>query len=138
MRKVALVEYPDEEPEHVSFCRSCLSFGHQSILKSRVYPKDKPLPADYDQWLQCHSCGEVFPIHEKKNEAMITDFVETVESPFDLDRNAILAIDCRNSSDGKQNIARKKKQKELDEIQDKDIISEIEKGNNVTIHQLDN
>ena len=133
-RRVALVEYP-EDKEPVSYCRSCLSYGLQSILKSRVYPKDKPLPGDYDQWLQCHSCGEVYPIYEKKNEAMINDFVETVDNPFDIDKNAILAIDNRTSAIGKENIIKKKRQKELDETQDKDIISEIEKGNIVTIHQ---
>ena len=134
MRKVALVEYP-EDKEPVSFCRSCLSYGHQSILKSRVYPKDKPLPADYDQWLQCHSCGEIFPIHEKKNEAMINDFVETIDNPFDIDKNAILAIDNRTSAIGKENIIKKKRQKESDEIKDTDIKRELQKGSQVTIHE---
>jgi len=67
-------------------------------------------------------------------KAMIKDIVEIVESPFDIGTN-FLGVDSRTSVNDKKARIKKETQKELDTIQDKDNKREIEKGNQVTIHQ---
>jgi len=67
-------------------------------------------------------------------KAMIKDVVEIVESPFDVG-TTFLGVDSRTCVSGKKARIKKERQKELDAIQDMDIKMEIEKGNQVTIHQ---
>ena len=128
-RKVAVVDYNDySENERVSYCRKCLEYGFRVKLKNRIYPKGQPIPPDNENWLQCHSCGEVYPIYEKKNEAMIKDFVETVDNPFDSG-NMFLGIDSRTSIGGKNARKKRERQKQLDEIKETDLKAELAKGN---------
>ena len=51
------------------------------------YPDGQAIPADYGNWLQCHKCGHIFPIYEKKNEPVIQDFTETFDNPFDVQKH---------------------------------------------------
>lgn len=82
--RVGTVNFSDNEfsnkDEKVSYCKDCLDYGFQIPLRNRIYPNDEPVPPDHENWLQCHECGCIVPIYEKKNEAVIKDFVESIEN----------------------------------------------------------
>jgi hypothetical protein len=92
-------------------------------LKNRIYPKDQPFPPDHKNWLQCHNCGEIFPIYEMRNEPVIKDFTEVIYNPFDVDREAVLGIASRQA--GRK--ARKKKEL-FGDINDPDLKRELASG----------
>jgi hypothetical protein len=116
-----------------SYCKHCLEYGFKVPLKNRIY-QNEPIPVDHDQWRQCHECGLIVPIYELQKEASIKDVIETVENPFDIG-TSFLGIDKRTSVGGKNARKKRERQKELDAIQNKDIKMELQKGNQVTIHQ---
>jgi len=87
------------------------------------YPDGQAIPADYGNWLQCHKCGHIFPIYEKKNEPVIQDFTETFDNPFDVQKHAVISVDSRE--------ARMKARKEKDrfgDINDEDLKRELASG----------
>jgi hypothetical protein len=116
-----------------SYCKHCLEYGFKVPLKNRIY-QNEPIPVDHDQWRQCHECGLIVPIYELQKEASIKDVIETVENPFDIG-TSFLGIDKRTSVGGKNARKKRERQKGLDAIQNKDIKMELQKGNQVTIHQ---
>jgi hypothetical protein len=123
----------DSDDDSISYCKHCLEFGFKVPLKNRIY-LNEPIAVDHENWRQCHECGSIVPIYELKKEAMIKDVIEIVESPFDIG-TTFLGVDSRTSVNGMKARIKKQRQKELDAIQDIDIKSEMEKGNNLTIHR---
>jgi hypothetical protein len=124
----------DNDDTKKSYCKPCLEFGFKVRLRNRIYPEGEPIPADHDQFRQCHECGLIVPVYELEKEASIKDVVETTDNPFDIG-TSFLGIDNRTSVGGKKARIKKKRQKEVDAINDIDIKREIQKGNQVTIHQ---
>ena len=61
----------------------CLERGIHNKLQPRILKKDEPVPADYDQYIKCYSCGNVFPIYQAHIESQIKDSLETVDNPFE-------------------------------------------------------
>jgi len=122
-RNVGVVDYDDTEEKKVSYYRECLQYGLQIPLKNRIYPKGEPIPPDNDQWLQCHNCGLIVPIYEKKNEPVIQDFTETYDSPFDVAKDVFITIDSRKAS----RKARKNNDR-FGDINDPDLKRELASG----------
>lgn len=123
--KVGVVDFSDDEyreDEPKSFCKYCLDYGFQVPLRNRIYPEGEPVPADKDQWRQCHDCGTIYPVYELEKESQLKDIVETTDNPFDSGIE-FLGIDSRKS--------RKKRQREHDDydyINDEDLKRELRKG----------
>jgi hypothetical protein len=67
----ALHSHSKDEERKVRFCSRCEGYGIQSVLKGRILGVGESRPADYDHWLQCHNCGQVYAKHEVKIEAEI-------------------------------------------------------------------
>jgi Na+-translocating ferredoxin:NAD+ oxidoreductase RnfC subunit len=44
---------------------------------------NEPRPDDYENWLECGTCGWICPIYQVEKEATIKDSIETIESPFE-------------------------------------------------------
>lgn len=57
-------------------------------------------PPDYDEFVQCNECGNVFPVYQAHFESEIKDSLETVSNPFE-NESIFLSIDTNNKS--KQN-----------------------------------
>ena len=113
-------EFKDSD-ENISYCKHCLEYGFQVILRNRIYPEGEPVPPDHENWRQCHECGLVVAVYELEKEASVTDVVDTVESPFELGSD-FLGVDSRKL--GKK----KKKEMEVDYINDEDLKRELAKG----------
>jgi hypothetical protein len=43
---------------------------------------DEPILIDHDLWIQCWTCGTIFPTYQVKNESELKDVVETTHDPF--------------------------------------------------------
>ena len=136
LSRYGIVDFNEDDNDDIkkSYCKHCLEYGFKVPLKNRIY-QNEPIPSDHDQWRQCHECGLIVPIYELQKEATIKDVIETTENPFDSAKDQFLGTDNRTSVGGKNARKKKERQKELDAIQDKDIKMELQKGNQVTIHQ---
>jgi hypothetical protein len=122
-KNVGMVDYIEETEKKVSYCRKCLEYNILAPLKNRIYAKGQPIPLDNDNWLQCHECGEIYPIYEKKNEPQIQDFTEIVDNPFDVQKDAVISIDARKA----RHKARKAKEL-FGDINDPDLKRELASG----------
>jgi hypothetical protein len=88
---------------------------------------DEPLPSDYDNWCQCHSCGSIHPIYEAKIESKLQDFVEITTNPFDQGKN-IVGLGNKGKKNKYQKM-RERLQERIDNEPELEIKQEIRKGN---------
>lgn len=124
MEIVDFYEDDSVDERKIAVCSRCLKFGIESVLKNRIYP-DNQIPIDHDQWLQCHNCGLVVPIHEAKIEPTIKNIIETSE-PSEVAKNQFLGVDNRTieNKKGKKRL----EQFEYDDINDQDLKRELASG----------
>jgi hypothetical protein len=73
-------DYEDDEP---IWCPLCLERGYQVRLGGKILMPNEPRPDDYDNFLECATCGFLCPIYQIEQEATIKDAVETIDNPFD-------------------------------------------------------
>ena len=86
-------------------------------------------------FVQCYSCGNIFPIYEAHYESEIKDSLETTNNPFE-NESTFLSTDSRAMQRRKGKKPRSKRFK-TEEHEDSEIQAEIEKhgSNNVRIIQ---
>ena len=82
-------------------------------------------------FVQCYSCGNIFPIYETHFESEIKDSLETFNNPFE-NESTFLSIDSRKEQRRKGKKHRSKRLK-TEEHEDPEIQAEINKGNIVRI-----
>ena len=73
----------DVNTSDVAYCPNCEKIGLKIKLKERLYEDGKPIPEDNDNWCQCHRCGLILGIYQRKQEGQFSYFKETVSNPFD-------------------------------------------------------
>ncbi len=106
---------------------TCLQFGFKVKLRNRIYPNNEPIPVDHENYRQCHECGLIVPVYEIEKESSIKDVVETSDNPFDSG-TSFLGIDSRTSVGGRNARKKRERQKQLDDIKDDEVKSELAKG----------
>jgi len=84
------------------------------------------MPADHENWLQCHECGTVVPVYEIEKEASIKDVVETIDNPFDNAKDQFLGVDSRKARRKKR--LDKQKYENYDHIKEPEIREQLTKG----------
>jgi hypothetical protein len=99
----------------------CEKYGFKEKLGPRIYPANEPVPSDTDHWNMCWECGTIYALFELSKESQITDVVETTGNPFDSGKD-FLGIDSRKLR------KKKRKEQELDYIDDEDVKRELKKG----------
>lgn len=122
---MGVIEFSDDEfkeDDEVRFCPHCLDYGFKEKLGPKILMPQEPRPVDYENWLQCVSCGTVYATHEVTKESEIKDVVETIDSPFDSGVE-FLGIDSRKSRNKKR-----KQDDDFDYINDEDLKRELKKG----------
>jgi hypothetical protein len=102
-------EYYEDEPEPI-FCPLCLKRGYQIRLGPKILLPNEPRPDDYENFLECATCGWICPIYEVEKEATINDTIETIDNPFE-NKNIIQSLPKRKSKTGKKIAARGRKRK---------------------------
>jgi len=78
----AFVDFNENE-DKIRECPHCLEYEIHNKLQPRMLEEGEVTPPDYDQFVQCYECGNVFPIYEAHYESEIKDSLETVRDPFE-------------------------------------------------------
>jgi hypothetical protein len=82
-RFYAFVDFNADDVGRIRYCPHCLEYEIHNKLQPRILKKCEIKPPDYDEFIQCYECGNVFPIHETHFESKIKDSVETTDNPFE-------------------------------------------------------
>ena len=129
----AFVDFNADGEGKLRFCDHCEEFGFKHKLKPRILEKGEARPPDYDQFIQCHFCGNVYPIHETHFEPKIKDSLESVQTPFDTE-SVFLSTDSRATQRRK---GKRKSRFKVGEHEDPEIQMEIDRhgSDNVRIIQ---
>ncbi|MDP9305770.1 MAG: hypothetical protein M3O68_05435 [Thermoproteota archaeon] len=137
----AFVDFNENEGK-IRECPHCLEYEIHNKLQPRILKKGEVKPPDYDEFVQCYECGNVFPIYEAHFESEIKDSLETVNNPFENSESVFLCTDNKASQRRKRERkdhyrkgVHKYTSKRLadDEQEDPDIQAEIDKGKIVNI-----
>jgi hypothetical protein len=118
-------DWDDDDPEPI-FCPFCLKRGYQIHLGPKILMRNEPRPDDYENFLECATCGWICPIYEVEKEATIKDAIETSESLFES-KTIIESLPKRKSKTGKKIAARggKRKKRMLHEDPEIDALMRI-------------
>jgi hypothetical protein len=112
----------DEEDEPI-YCQMCLKRGYQVRLGPRILMPNEPRPDDYEDWLECGTCGWLCPIYQVEKETTIKDSIETIDNPFD-NKTIIESLPKRTNRTGKKIAARGRKT-DKNKLHDDPEISEL-------------
>jgi len=128
----AFVDFNTDDVGKIRECPHCLEYEIHNKLQPRILKKGEVKPPDYDQFIQCYSCGNVFPIYEAHFESEIKDTLETTSNPFEGNESIFLATETKKEQrrKGKKHKGRFSYQQEHE---DPDIQREIDKGLEVNI-----
>ncbi len=130
-RFFAFVDFNADGEGKLRFCSHCESFGFKHKLKPMLLKKDQQKAPDYDQFIQCWECGNIYPIHETHFEPKIKDSLETVNNPFE-NESIFLSTESRKEQRRKGK-KRKGRFSYKQEHEDPEIQAEIRKGLAVNI-----
>jgi hypothetical protein len=93
----------------------CVMYQIHNKLQPRILKKGEVKPPDYDEFVQCYECGNIYPIYQSYPETEIKDSEETVKTPFE---NESVFTSTR----------KRKRKNRLRMYQDEDIQRELDKG----------
>ena len=77
---VAIVDFNGDEGE-IRYLNTVLSMVLRISQDPRYLSQVSKKQPDYEDWLQCHTCGNIYPVYEAKFDSKIKDFVETTVKP---------------------------------------------------------
>ncbi len=129
----AFVDFNSNDVGRVRECPHCLEYEIHNNLKPRQLEKGQQKAPDYDQFIQCWECGNIFPIYEAHFEPKIKDSLETVNNPFE-NESIFLSTDSRATQRRK---GKHKSRFKTGEHEDPEIQAEIDRhgSENVRIIQ---
>ena len=107
-------------------CLHCLKYEIRNKLGPKILKKGELKSSDYENWLQCHSCGNIYPIFQTYPESEIRDTLQTVTNPFEEQASIFLSVGRRKVKD--------RRNKYQDE--DPDIAEEIRKHGSENVRIL--
>ena len=93
-RFYAFVDFNADDVGKIRECPHCLEYEIHNKLKPRILKKGEVRPPDYDEFIQCYECGNIFPVHETHFESKIKDSLETTDNPFE-NESVFLSTDSR-------------------------------------------
>jgi hypothetical protein len=108
----------------------CLGYDFHNKLQPRILKKGEPKPPDYDQFIQCWGCGNIYPIYQSYPETEIKDSEETVQTPFE---NESIFLSTDNRATQRRKGKKRKSRFSTEEHKDPDVQLELDKGLAVNI-----
>lgn len=99
------IDYEEDEP---IWCQMCLKRGYKVRLGGKILMPNEPRPDDYENWLECATCGWLCPIYQVEKEATIKDSIETIDNPFES-KTIIESLPKRTNRTGMKIAARGRK-----------------------------
>lgn len=91
----AFIDFNTDGVGTIRQCPHCLEYEIHNKLGPKILTKGELPAPDHDNWMQCHSCGNVYPIHETYPESEITDSLQTVSNPFESNESIFLTTETR-------------------------------------------
>jgi hypothetical protein len=88
---------------------------------------NEPRPDDYDNWLEGPTCAWLYPVHEAYQEAVIKNYIETIDNPFD-NKTIIESLPNRitKKAKGKKTLSKPRRNKiKLDEDPEIDTLLRV-------------
>ena len=148
---VTKIQDNENRRSNIIWCLNCEKAGIHNRMGKRIYPDiktvdangivtyEKPvIPADADQWLQCHACGEIIPepFARGEGEIQVSSEYEEMEmdNPFEFGHVIIEPVGEPRKIDRSklQNLQQKKiRRKQLEEIKDSDLKKELSEGGEI-------
>jgi hypothetical protein len=129
-RFIAIIDFNGDYGK-IRECPHCLQYEIHNKLQPRILKKGEVKPPDYDEFIQCYSCGNIFPIYEAHYESEIKDSLETTDNPFE-NESTFLSTESRVEQRRKGKSPRSKRFN-TEEHEDAEIQTEIKKGNIVNL-----
>ena len=133
----------NENDGKIRECPHCLEYEIHNKLRPRILKKGEVKPPDYDQFVQCYECGNVFPIYQSYPETEIKDSLETVKDPFENSESVFLSTETRATQRRKRERRDKyrkgmykytSKRLQHDEQEDPEIQEEIDRHGPDNVH----
>jgi hypothetical protein len=122
-----------EEENEPIWCPFCLKRGYQIRLGPKILMPGQVRDEDYENWLECATCGWICPIFAAEKEGTIKDSIETIDSPFES-KTIVESLHKRKSKTGKKIAARGRKRKKRMLHEDPDINEEMRRhGDRVNV-----
>ena len=128
---ISVIDFNEEGKGSIRYCEHCLEFGFEVKLGPKLKKHGEAPQPDDDKYLSCWECGNIYPIYQSYPETEIKDSEETVQNPFD-NESTFLSTESRASQRRKGKRPRSKRFK-IEEHEDSEIQSEIDKGKIVNI-----
>jgi hypothetical protein len=120
--KPQIMDFTEDEPEQVQYCKHCLDFNVRSPLKDRIYPDGQDEP-DKENWRMCYECGSVYAVYELDNEATVKDTIETIENPHEFSKSEVLGVDPRRKKSRLE-----EEEDEYEDIKEPELRAELKRG----------
>ena len=130
---IAIVDFNGNGEGKVRECPHCLEYEIHNKLQPRILKKGEVKPPDYDEFIQCYSCGNVFPVYEAHYESEIKDLLETTDNPFEGNESIFLSVESRATQRRKGKKPRSKRLKTLGH-EDPDIAAEQKRHGSDNVH----
>ena len=92
-RFYGFVDFNADDIGRIRECPHCLEYEIHNKLQPRILKKGEVKPPDYDNFVQCWECGNVYPIYQSYPESEIKDSLETVQDPFENSESVFLSTD---------------------------------------------
>jgi hypothetical protein len=121
VRVVDFHEDDDEEEERPRFCPHCLEYGFQVKLGPKILMNGEVKQPNYSEWLQCHECGNIYPVYEAKYEQTIQGFAQLTDNPFDDQKGQVLGFAKRYTKEGKMELDKRQRERTREHHKDPEI-----------------
>jgi hypothetical protein len=112
----------DNTKPKIRYCSRCEGYGVLSKLGSKILGVGESRPADYEHWIQCHNCGQVYAKHEVKIEPEL----EPIKELSDGKQAKSQVIETKKKRTGRGSNPRLKGNKW--EIKDSELVNELKDG----------
>jgi hypothetical protein len=117
------VLHSKEDKPKIRYCSRCEEgYGLLSKLAPKILGIGESRPADYEHWIQCHNCGQVYSKSETRIEAEIGPIKEPMTGP----KGKVQRVEKKDKRIGRGSNPRLKGNKW--EIKDEELNAELKSG----------
>jgi hypothetical protein len=142
-KKVGMVDfYEEDDDEYIGTgpgrreCPHCLEYGFHVKLQGGILEKGQPKPVDYANWLQCHSCGNIYAKHEIERQKKLKADTKQhkVENEFEVGETIVSSVPTRSSPAGKKTLEKRRRERQRTHHKDSEIDREIQRHGEENVH----
>lgn len=94
-------------------CPHCLEWGFHRKMGPKFVMLGQVREPDWENWLQCYQCGNVYPVYEVKAQEKLKLDTQRhkQDNPFEAKNSFVTGIPKRSSKAGKRALERKRRER---------------------------